>query len=219
MVPAPFGVRQRGFCFCPDLAHAAQAGRCQPMSDRGRHSLDEFAGANKIGSMTKLLAAFVALVLTVAAVPAHAQTFELGSPPVAVVDMPRAWSPTETDNGVEANSPDGRIYVSVESAPAQSDAQLQRLIAATFDWLREQGVRLDPLQPAKTFRHQHYGDVTLGEVSGRDADGNPTSADIIVLMANPETAVLALLWYEPGAESEHQQTMIRLVQSIRPPGR
>lgn len=164
--------------------------------------------------MTKLLAAV--LLLALAAAPTLAQTFELGSPPVAVVDLPRAWAPNETDNGVEANSPDGRVYVSVETAPAQNDAELQRTIAATFDWLREQGVRLDPVQPAKTFRHQHYGDVTIGEVSGRDADGNPTSADIIVLMADPRTAVLALLWYETGAEREHRETMIRLVQSIRP---
>jgi hypothetical protein len=193
--------------------------RCKPVSGPGCHSLDPLAGVNNIGSMPKLLAAFVALLLTVAVVPTQAQTFELGSPPAAVVDMPRAWSPNETDNGVEANSPDGRVYVSVESAPAESDAELQRLIAATFDWLREQGVKLDPLQPAKTFPHQHYGDVTLGEVSGRDADGNPTSADIIVLMADPKTAVLALLWYGPGVEREHQETMIRLVQSIRPPRR
>jgi hypothetical protein len=148
-----------------------------------------------------------------------AQTFDLGNPPVARVDLPRSWSPNETNAGAEANSPDGRVYVSVEAHEAANDDQLRRVIQDTFDWLRGRGVQFDPIPPAKPIPHPVYGDVSLGEVTGRDREGKPTAADIITIMANPSKVLVMLAWYDAGAEREHRAALISIVQSIRPAGR
>lgn len=167
--------------------------------------------------MKSLLFSLVLLIAT--STSGVAQTFDLGNPPVARVDLPRSWSPNETNAGAEANSPDGRVYVSVEAHEAANDDQLRRVIRDTFDWLRGRGVQLDPIPPAKPIRHPVYGDVSLGEVTGRDRDGKPTAADIITIMANPSKVLVMLAWYDAGAEREHNAALISIMQSIRPAGR
>jgi hypothetical protein len=162
------------------------------------------------------LALGIALAVLSFAAPANSQSFAIGEPPVADVTMPEAWSPNETDAGVEANSPDGQVYLSVEVAAAGSDAALRNSIRGVFEWLQERGVKLDPVPDGQPLRLQHWADATHGVVTGRDSNGDPTAADIIVISANPTTVIIAVAWYSPGAERTHGETMRSVIHSIRP---
>lgn len=81
------------------------------------------------------------------------------------------------------------------------------------------GVQLDPIPPAKPIRYPVYGDVSLGDATGRDRDGKPTVADIITIMASPSKVLIMLASYGSGAEREHRAALISIMQSIRPAGR
>jgi hypothetical protein len=163
------------------------------------------------------LALLAVLVLSLSA--AEAKVFRLGVPPVAEVTLPDAWGPEETDNGVEANSPVGKIYMSFEVHPFGNEGDgMGRAMRAAVEWVRERGAQLDRFTPPVEGRFNKWTAVRA-TASGRDNDGEPTSVEVIGVPLNATTALIFFGCYETGAERANAPTLAAIIESVRPVGR
>ena len=97
--------------------------------------------------MFKLKANAIYRVATMAAtlaifVPAaQAKVFSIpAEDAIATINAPEDWEPSETDKGVEMNSPDKGIYIDVEAVKADDIAAA---VAETVKLLATQGLDID----------------------------------------------------------------------------
>ena len=83
------------------------------------------------------------LACTLAAASASAGTFKVPNEDfgIASVTIPDSWKPKEIDKGVEANSPDGEVYVAVDAVG--SDKGIDEEINDTFKMLKDNKVTID----------------------------------------------------------------------------
>lgn len=147
-------------------------------------------------------------------------TFELGSPPVATVTIPRNWNPNETDNGVEANSPDNRIYYSFEVARltrtgGRTGEALGEAMMEAVQWVIDQGATLGDPAPMNEFTHNGMPGIGT-RFTGKDGDGNDTVVDVAAMIVNETTGLIAMSWYAPGSETRHMPVITRMFESLRP---
>ena len=157
-------------------------------------------------------------VLAVSLSAAEAKVVRLGVPPVAEVTLPDAWGPEETDNGVEANSPDGKIYMSFEVHPLGNEGDaMGRAMRAAVEWVRGRGAQLDRFTPPAEGRFNQWT-ALRATASGRDNDGKPTEVEVIGIPLNATTALIVLGWYETGAEQANAPTLAAIIESVRPVG-
>src|SRR3954466_8138277 len=91
--------------------------------------------------MKTLLALITVAVLT--ALPAQAKTFKLPNEDFAIasIDMPDNWKPKEVDTGVEGQSPDDAVYMSVVAVGSEKGMSAE--IDDVFEMLKSHNVTLD----------------------------------------------------------------------------
>ena len=160
-------------------------------------------------------AAIAAAVLLLAA-PAGATEFKLGSPPVAVINIPESWNPAETDTGVEATSDDGDIYVGVQvTASGAQNKELAETMLAAFEWVAGQGAVLESPTAPTTGKFNTWTGMR-SEAKGKDAEGKPTVVEVIGVPVNETTALIFTGWYVPGAEEKNAEAIGKILESIQP---
>ncbi len=96
--------------------------------------------------MNKFLAATAILLITATSSFAGSFTFPADEP-AATVEIPDDWQPTETDYGVEGNSPDAGTYISFDVAGAED---MDQVMTDVFAFLEENGVKPDPASQHET---------------------------------------------------------------------
>jgi hypothetical protein len=144
------------------------------------------------------IAAAAVLAIALAPASAIANTFAIPDEnPVATISVPESWEPKPYDGGLEATSPDGRIYLAVEEVRANDVG------GATEDgvkWFAEQGVDIDQ-HSLKT------QDMTLNglpafdmAMRGKDKDG-PTEVGMMLVGTNAEGKFL-LIYYWGSQEGQ-----------------
>src|SRR4051812_43325155 len=90
----------------------------------------------------KTLLTLIALAF-VGVITADAKTFKLPNDDFAIasIDMPDSWKPKEVDNGVEGQSADDAVYISVVAVG--SEKGMTGEIEDTFAMLKKNKVTLD----------------------------------------------------------------------------
>jgi len=160
--------------------------------------------------VTALLATLAAACL--AALPAAAATYELGSPAIAQVTLPDAWSPTVTERGVEATSADDEIYVAVRPASA---ANVEDAVKQTLSYLVEQGVRIDASTQRQSAGQINGIEAVSLAYSGKDEDDENIEISVSVFVVSPSAAVVLTYWGSKDGEQTYGAELRGILQSLQ----
>lgn len=131
--------------------------------------------------------------------------------PVANVMIPDSWKPEDIDDGVQAHSPDGSVYLSIEVGDV---GNINDLIDNTFAYLKKNKVRIDESTKKDT-------EITLNGLSvkditwtGRDKDG-PTVVGVSLIAVPSEKVLILTHWASPEGEKKYNDAIAAIMQSIK----
>jgi hypothetical protein len=145
---------------------------------------------------------------------ASAKDFKLPNEDFAIasISIPDAWKPSEIDNGVEATSPDGAVYIAADAVG--SDKGMNEEIDDTFKMLKEHKVKLD--QSSKKENKFKIHDLDADELlfQGTDEDG-PTAVSIVFVTVKDKIVVLTY-WVSTEDEKKHLPEVNKIVSSLTP---
>jgi hypothetical protein len=145
---------------------------------------------------------------------AHAGTLVFPSDaPIASVTIPDAWGPKETISGIEAKSPDGAIYFSIDVA---TDKDTDKVIDEAVKFLTDNGVTID----AATQRDS--GDVEINgmnfgsiEFDGKDADG-PVEVSLGFASPTEGKMLVVTYWGTKATQDAHGADLGEILKSLKP---
>lgn len=158
-------------------------------------------------------ALLAALVLALAPVASQAGTLNFPSDaPVASITIPDDWKPEETESGIQAQSPDDAIYMSIDVADGSNAEQV---IADTFKYLEEQKVTVDPATQKETDATVNGMAVKNFEWSGKDETGDASIAVALVQVSADNLLVLTY-WGTPGEQDKHGDAIVGILSSLKP---
>ena len=161
----------------------------------------------------KTLLTLVAITI-LGAVAVDAKTFKLPNDEftIASIDIPDSWKPKEVDRGVECQSSDGAVYMSIVAVG--SDKGMNAEIDEVFAMLKERNVVLD--DSTKKEEKFKVGSLDATELlfQGKDDDG-PTAVSIVFIPIK-DKMVIATYWVETAKEKEHQKEVGTIVNSLKP---
>lgn len=161
--------------------------------------------------MNKFLAATAILLIT--ASTAFAGTFTFPSDePAAIVDIPDDWQPTETDYGVEANSPDAGTYISFDIAGAED---MDQVMTDVFAFLEENGVTPDPASQTESKGEQNGMPYETLSWKGTDKDG-PVTIGVGFITLSDEKAAIVTYWASAETEEKNIPEVNKILESIKP---
>ena len=144
----------------------------------------------------------VAVVLLFAPAYAWAETFSIPSEDaVATISIPENWGPKPYDGGVEANSPDGKVYLAVEMVAADD---VKDAVKEGIEWFAKQGVEIDA-ESMKTTESNGGGTSSFEMTfAGKDKDG-PTAISMTLVSSNtPKKFLLIYFWGAPKDAEANQ---------------
>ena len=155
--------------------------------------------------------AFIAALILMSTA-AQADSFSVPlSDPIATLKIPANWKPKPYEGGIEATSPDGKVYIAAEGVDAADVGQ------ATEDgikFLEEQGLVLD----RKTMKGKNSTLNGLKDyeitVDGKDKIG-PASVDLIMVLANkPGKVLMIYLWGDMAGAKANATAIVEMQKSI-----
>ncbi len=157
-----------------------------------------------------LLAAFV---LALASSAAHAATLNFPSDgPVASVTIPDDWKPEETESGIQAQSPDDAIYLSMDVAGSDN---IEKVIDDNFAYLKEHGVTVDAATQKETDATVNGMGVKNYEWSGKDENGDVSIA-LALIQPSPEKLLVMTYWGTKGEQDKHGDAIVSILSSLKP---
>ena len=166
----------------------------------------------KIKIMKTLLTLISIAFLGVIAV--DAKTYKLPNDDFAIasIDMPDSWKPKVVDNGVEGQSADDAVYMSIVAVGSEKGMNAE--IEDTFALLKEHQVELD--QSTKKENKFKLNGVEVEELifQGKDADG-PTSVSISFIPIKDKIVVVTY-WVTTAKEKKHQEEVAKILTSLKP---
>jgi hypothetical protein len=156
--------------------------------------------------------AFAALLLLIP-VGAGAETFSIPSEDaVATISIPEEWGPKPYDGGVEANSPDGKVYVAVEMVAADD---VKDAVKEGIEWYAKQGVEIDADSMKTT--ESNGGGASSFEMTfaGKDKDG-PTAISMTLVSSNtPKKFLLIYFWGAPKDAEANQGELKKIGETLQ----
>ena len=159
------------------------------------------------------LAVLSALTLAAGLVtPAVAEDFKMPEKkPVISVTLPGSWKPEETDAGVQGQSPDGAVYLAIESS--RSEKGVSEIIDSTFDMFKEHKVDVDK-STKKTNKLTIAGeDAEEMLYSGKDEDGPATIS--LTIFSVKDTVIVITYWASSDKVEKDNPTIGKIVKSIK----
>lgn len=158
-------------------------------------------------------ALLAALVLALAPVASQAATLNFPSDaPVAAITIPDDWKPEETESGIQAQSPDDAIYLSIDVAGSDN---VEQVIADTFKYLEEQKVTVDPATQKETDATVNGMPVKNFEWSGKDETGDASIA-VALVQPSPDHMLVLTYWGTPGEQDKHGEAIVGILSSLKP---
>ena len=144
------------------------------------------------------LAALISLSLLFSPAAVFAKTFPIPSEnPIATISVPEGWESNEYEGGLEATSPDGKVYMAVEQVRANDVG------SATEEGVKffaKQGVEIDD-KSLKTEDIKVNGMPAFDmAMTGKDKDG-PTEVGMTLIGTNADGKFL-LFYYWGSKEGQ-----------------
>lgn len=144
---------------------------------------------------------------------AEAKVFKLGDDgPVASVDIPDSWAPSEIDDGVEATSPDKESYVAAEIIDGED---VEAAAKAEGKFFKKQKIVLKDDSLKKKA-------ITLGALSGTDYqwdatdEDGPTHVSMTMLKISEKKLMMLTYWGSPAGEQSNGAALDAIAKSLKP---
>lgn len=160
--------------------------------------------------MKSLLAGIALLLATTTA--SYAASFNFPSDePVATVDIPDSWQPSETDYGVEGTSADGGTYVSFDVA---GESDMDAIMTDVFAFLEQNGVVPDPASQKDSKDTLNGMPFETIDWSGTDKDG-PVSIGVGIIGLSPEHIVIVTYWASKESEAANMPEVGKILATVK----
>jgi hypothetical protein len=144
---------------------------------------------------------------------AHAKTFKLPNDDFAIasIDMPDSWKPKEVENGVEGQSADDAVYMSIVAVGSEKgmNAELDDI----FEMIKSRNVVLDDSTKKENKFKAGSFDATELLFQGKDEDG--PAAISITFVPIKDKMVIMTYWVTTAKEKEHQAEVGKIVNSLK----
>lgn len=161
----------------------------------------------------RLAGSIVCVIAAAWAGSAQAKLYKLGDEtPVASVDIPADWEPSEIEDGVEATSPDKESYVAAEIIDGDD---IDVAAKAEGKFFRKQKVKLKE----DTLKKEN---VTLGALSGTDYrwdatdEDGPTHVSMTMLKISDKKLMMLTYWGSPAGEKSNGAALDAIAKSLKP---
>jgi len=158
--------------------------------------------------------ALIALVLSAfLASPALAATFNIpDTSPLATVTVPdQDWKATKIDRGIDLETSDDEVYLSVEAVELKD---LKQIVAQAMVVLQRGGVTIDASTEkqvsGKLLGHQ-YDDIGW---KGKDKDGD-VMIHLGVLTVNASNAIMFTYWASPDGDKQYDPVIKKIIESLK----
>lgn len=144
---------------------------------------------------------------------AHGKTFKLPNDDFAIasIDMPDSWKPKEVENGVEGQSPDDAVYMSIVAVGSEKGMNAE--IDEIFEMIKSHNVELDDSTKKENKFKMGGFDATELLFQGKDEDG--PAAISICFVPVKDKLVIVTYWVTTAKEKEHQQEVGKIVNSLK----
>ncbi|MBB4065049.1 histidine kinase [Gellertiella hungarica] len=158
-------------------------------------------------------AIIAALLLALAPAASYAGTLNFPSDaPAATITIPDDWKPEETDSGIQAESPDGAIYMSIDVAGAEN---VEKVIQDAITFLKDRGVTVDPASQKETDNELNGMPVKNFDWNGKDENGDVSIALSLVQPSEDKLLVLTY-WGTQGDQDKHNDAIVAMLASLKP---
>ena len=131
--------------------------------------------------------------------------------PVATINVPDSWKPVPIEKGVQGQTADNSVYLSVETT--ETSAGMSEIIDDTFAVLKEHEVDLD--HHVKKENKFLINGLPADELlyDGKDEDG-PTMVSITFVNIGKTTLVLTY-WASTDGTKKHQAEVGKVLATIK----
>ncbi|WP_054156755.1 hypothetical protein [Rhizobium sp. AAP43] len=160
----------------------------------------------------KSLLAGVALLLAATSTSFAANFSFPPDAPIATVDIPDSWQPSETDYGVEGTSADGGTYISFDVG---GEGDMDAIMTQVFAFLEENGVVPDPASQKETKDTLNGMPFETLDWSGTDKDG-PVSIGVGFITLSPEHVAIVTYWASKESEAANMPEVGKILATIKP---
>jgi hypothetical protein len=144
---------------------------------------------------------------------AFAERFKLPEDsPVATINIPESWEPKTYDNGVEATSDDGSVYLAVEAVDVTGDA-IGDSIEECIKYLKKKGVTFDAASQKKTEGNLNGFPFYDLSWQGKDEDGE-CKVSVSIAVVSEKKCLVFLYWASPKGEEKNKETLTLISDSI-----
>ena len=161
--------------------------------------------------MNKFLAATAILLISATASLAGSFTFPADEP-AATVEIPDDWQPTETDYGIEGNSPDAGTYISFDIAGAED---MDPVMTDVFAFLEENGVTADPASQKESKDELNGMTFQTIDWKGTDKDG-PVSIGVGIIGLSEEKIAIVTYWASTETEAQNLPEVGKILATLQP---
>ena len=146
-------------------------------------------------------------------IPMDAKTFKLPNEDFAIasIDMPDSWNPKEVENGVEGQSADDAVYMSVVAVGSENGMKAE--LDDIFEMIKKHNVVLDDSSKKENKFKAGSFDATELLFQGKDNDG--PCAISICFVPIKDKLVIVTYWVTTAKEKEHQAEVGKIVNSLK----
>ena len=153
------------------------------------------------------------LFAALASTASHAATLQFPSDaPVASITFPDDWKPEETDTGMQAQSPDNAIYISIDVAAGEGG---DKVVSDAIDFLKERGVTIDPASQTEDEFEVNGLKVSNLHWSGKDEDGD-ASIGLSFTAVSADKVLVLTYWGTKGEQEKHVAELDGILNSLKP---
>lgn len=143
---------------------------------------------------------------------ANAKEFKLpDAAPVASITIPETWKPELIEKGVQGQTADNAVYLSVETTASKKE--MSRIIDDTFDMLKEHKVDLN--HTVKRENKFLINGLAADELlyDGKDEDGLTMVSITFVNIG--KSALVLTYWASVDGNKKHEPEVEKILSSIK----
>lgn len=130
---------------------------------------------------------------------------------IATITIPDSWKTDEIDDGIEATSEDGEVYLAIETTDADN---VKEAMEEAFQYLKSKGVTVNA-DSAKQ-EEGKLGEMDVVDISwdGKDEEG-AAKISLTVVSVTKSDGLLLIYWASPEGEKKHQEALTAIAKSIK----
>ena len=133
--------------------------------------------------------------------------------PVATITIPDSWEPETYDDGVEATSKDGDVYIAVESVESSEIGEVTR---EGLNWFKKKGVKIDLASKTVAETSLDGMQVLTMSFKAQDKDGETEVAVSLIKLLAKNRFLLFYVWGSKEAGETNGAALGKIFNSLSP---